>query len=158
MAKKRDDIGRRFHFNTAISAVMELVNEMFRYWPENEEDHPTEDGADVLKACAETAVNLLAPIIPYVCEEMWTLLGHKPSIFEVPFPEWSKEILKTDLVTVVVQVNGKVRANIEVPAGADKAEVEKMAKQDPSAGKWLEGKPIRKSIYVEDKLISFVVS
>jgi len=156
--KVLEDIGERFHFNTAISAVMELVNEMYRYWPETEEAPPSDDTADVLKACAETAVNLLAPMIPYVCEEMWTLLGHKPSIFEVPFPEWSKEILKTDLVTVVVQVNGKVRANIEVPAGAGKEEVEELAKQDPSGGKWLEGKSIRKSIYVEDKLISFVVS
>lgn len=156
--KVLEDIGGRFHFNTAISAVMELVNEMYRYWPETEEKPLREGGADVLKQCAETAVNLLAPMIPYVCEEMWTLLGHKPSIFEVPFPEWSEEILKTDLVTVVVQINGKVRANIRVPAGADKQEVEKLAKQDASAGKWLESKSIRKSIYVEDKLISFVVS
>jgi leucyl-tRNA synthetase len=156
--KVLEDIGKRFHFNTAISAVMELVNEMYRYWPEAEDSTPSEDTAKVLKTCAETAVNLLAPIIPYVCEEMWTRLGHKPSIFDIPFPEWSKEILKTDLVTVVVQVNGKVRANIEVPAGAAKEEVEKLAKQDAAANKWLKEKAIRKSVYIQDKLISFVVS
>jgi leucyl-tRNA synthetase len=156
--KVMEDIGGRFHFNTAISAVMELVNEMYRRWPENEEAPSSEDARRVLRTCAETAVNLLAPMIPYVCEEMWTLLGHKPSIFDVPFPDWKEEILKTDLVTIVVQVNGKVRANIQASAGATKKEVESLARQDPSVAKWLEGKSIRKSIHVKDKLVSFVVS
>jgi leucyl-tRNA synthetase len=156
--KVLEDIGRRFHFNTAISAVMELVNEMYKCWPDTEDAQLSEDAADILKACAETAVNLLAPMIPYICEEMWTRLGNSPSVFEIPFPTWSKDILKTDMVTVVVQVNGKVRANLEVPAGSAKEEVEDLAKQDPSVAKWLEAKSIRKSIYIEDKLISFVAS
>jgi leucyl-tRNA synthetase len=156
--KVRQDVGRRFHFNTAISAVMELVNDMYRYWPETDERVPPEPGQQVLRTCAEKALHLLAPMIPYICEEMWTLLGNKPSIFEFPFPDWDELILKTELVTVVVQVNGKVRANIEAPAGAVQEEVEELARQDPSVRKWIENRTIRKSIYVKDRLISFVVS
>jgi leucyl-tRNA synthetase len=155
--KVAEDVGGRFHFNTAVSAVMELVNDMYRYWPEAAEQAPSADGRRVLRVCAERAVNLLAPMIPHVCEEMWTMLGHRPSVFEVPFPAWDEEILRTDLVTVVVQINGKLRANIKAPAGSSESEVAALAREDASVGRWLEGKSIRRSIYIKDRLINFVV-
>jgi leucyl-tRNA synthetase len=156
--KASDDLRKRFHFNTAISAVMELVNEMYRAWPETEPSPPAGPMMRVLKFSAETSLQVLAPMIPYICEEMWSKLGNDPSLFDIPFPEWDENILKTDLVTVVVQVNGKVRANIQVPTGSNQQEVEELAKQDGSVQKWIADKSIRKSIYVKDKLISFVVS
>jgi leucyl-tRNA synthetase len=156
--KVRDDIGSRFHFNTAISAVMELVNDMYKRWPEADEAPPPEPAQAVLLNSAETAIHLLAPMIPYVCEEMWGILGYDGSIFDQPFPEWDPAILKTEMVTVVVQVNGKVRANIQAPAGASQEDVEDLAKQDPSVQKWIQGKSISKAIYVNDKIMSFVVS
>jgi leucyl-tRNA synthetase len=156
--KVMEDVGHRFHFNTAISAVMELVNEMYRCWPEGVEAKPAEATLAVLRFSAETSIHLLAPMIPYVCEEMWSMLGHSESIFDLPFPEWDPDILKTEMVTVVVQVNGKVRANIQAPAGGGQKEVEDLARRDPSVEKWIEGKTIRKTVYVSDKLISFVVS
>jgi leucyl-tRNA synthetase len=89
---------------------------------------------------------------------MWSRLGNDPSIFDIPFPEWDAGILKTDLVTVVVQINGKVRANIEMPAGASQQEVEVLARQDEAVRKWIAGKEVRKVVHVKDKLISFVTS
>jgi leucyl-tRNA synthetase len=152
-----DDVGGRFHFNTAISAVMELVNDMYKRWPETVEDPPAEAAQAVLRTSAERAVHLVAPMIPYVCEEMWSMLGYDESIFDHPFPVWDPAVLKTEMVTVVVQVNGKVRANIQAPAGASQQEVEDLAKQDPSVQKWIRDKSIRKTIYISDKILSFVV-
>ncbi len=156
--KVREDIGSRFHFNTAISAVMELVNEMYKRWPETDAGSPGGETQRVLRESTEFAIHVLAPMIPYVCEEMWNMLGHQGSVFDAPFPEWDPAILKTDTVTVVVQINGKVRANIKVPADSNQQQVEEIARQDDSARKWLEGKKIRKTVFVKQKLISFVVS
>jgi leucyl-tRNA synthetase len=156
--KATEDVGHRFHFNTAISAAMELVNEMYRAWPESGGEQPGGAMLRVQRFAAEVALNMLAPMIPYVCEEMWSRLGNKPSIFDIPFPEWDAEILKTDLVTVVVQINGKVRANIEMPAGASQQEAENLARQDETVLKWIADKDIKKVVHVRDKLISFVTS
>ncbi len=156
--KASEDVGHRFHFNTAISAAMELVNEMYRAWPETSNESPGQAMLRIMRFAAEAALNMLAPMIPYVCEEMWSRLGNDPSIFDIPFPEWDDEILKTDLVTVVVQINGKVRANIEMPAGSTQQEVEDLARQDQTVQRWIAGKEIKKAVHVRDKLISFVTS
>jgi leucyl-tRNA synthetase len=156
--KVREDIGGRFHFNTAISAVMELLNDMYRCWPETGGTRPPESMLQVLRISAETALHMLAPMIPHVCEELWHLSGYETSIFDERFPDYDEAILRTETITIVVQVNGKVRANINVAAGSTREQIESEAKQDPSVGKWLNDKTIRKSVYVKDKLISFVVS
>jgi leucyl-tRNA synthetase len=135
--KVRDDIEKRFHFNTAISAVMELVNEMYRLIPD---------------------VQMISAMTPHVCEEMWQKMGHSTTLLETPLPEYDEALLKTETVNVVVQVNGKLRGNISLPSGAGREEAEKAAGQDESIAKWFEGKTVRKTIYVEDKLINFVVS
>ena len=156
--KVREDVGQRFHFNTAVSAVMELVNEMYVALPDGADATPKRSTQQVLRAAAEAAVNMLAPMVPHVCEELWEALGHTESIFEVPFPPYDAGVLKTATVNVVVQVNGKMRGNIEVPAGADARQVESAARSNLSVTKWLDGKTIVKSIHVQDKLINFVVS
>ena len=156
--KVREDVGQRFHFNTAISAVMELVNEMYAALPDGTEKAPGRPTQRVLRFAAEVAVNMLAPMIPHVCEELWEKLGHEVSIFDVPFPRHDDRILVTDTVTIVVQVNGRMRANIEVPAGSTEREVELAVRSHPSVSKWLAEKTILKAIYVKDKLMNLVIS
>jgi len=156
--KVREDIEKRFHFNTAISAVMELVNEMYRLLPEKRGEGVTDSTAKVLRFAAEASVQMIYAMTPHVCEEMWQKLGHSTTLLETPFPEHDEALLRTDEVSVVVQVNGKLRGSISVPAGAGKEAADAAARRDESIAKWLEGKTIRKTIYVEDKLINFVVS
>ncbi|HVP58509.1 MAG TPA: leucine--tRNA ligase, partial [bacterium] len=156
--KVREDVGQRFHFNTAISAVMELVNEMYACLPGSADTLPARPTQRVLIFAAEVALNMLAPMIPHVCEELWESLGHKESIFDVPFPRHDDSVLVTETVTVVVQVNGKMRANLEVPAGSTDREVELAASNHPSVAKWLEGKQVSKAIHVKGKLVNLVVS
>jgi leucyl-tRNA synthetase len=156
--KVRDDIERKFHFNTATSAVMELVNEMYRLIPDAPGDEVPEDTQKVLRFAAEAAVQMIYAMTPHICEEMWQKLGHSRTLIETPFPEHDEALLKTDNVNVVVQVNGKLRGNISVPAGAGQDAAEAAARGDESIAKWLEGETLRKTIYVKDKLINFVVS
>jgi leucyl-tRNA synthetase len=156
--KVRNDIEKKFHFNTAISAVMELVNEMYRLIPEKPGDEIPGSAQKVLRFAAESAVQMISAMTPHICEEMWQRLGHSTTLLETPFPEHDESLLKTDTVNVVVQVNGKLRGNISVPAGAGQDEAEREAREDESITKWLDGKTLRKTIYVKDKLINFVVS
>ncbi len=155
--KVKEDVAKRFHFNTAISAIMELVNEMYRVWPEVT-NPPRPQTLGVLRDAAEKAIHMLAPMAPHICEEMWQALGHKESVFLSSFPDWDEDMLQAATLNIVVQINGKVRATIVVPADSDQEEIAHLAKQDPAVKKWLEGKAIKKSFYVKDKLISFVVS
>jgi leucyl-tRNA synthetase len=156
--KAREDIEQRFHFNTAISAVMELVNEIYRLLPEGDGSGLPGTSRAVLRFAAEAAVQMISAMTPHICEEMWQKMGHKRTLLETPFPEHDEAVLKTDTVNVVVQVNGKLRGNISVAAGAGQAEAEKAARGDESIARWLEGKTLRKTIYVKDRLINFVVS
>ncbi|MFZ1946372.1 MAG: leucine--tRNA ligase [bacterium] len=156
--KIREDIGVRFHFNTAISAAMELVNEMSSRMSERAETEPRPEAQRVLRFAAEVCLHTLSPMIPHVCEELWANLGHRESIFEVPFPDYDEGLLKTDTVNVVVQVNGKVRATISVAAGATEQEVQSASLGQPAVAKWLDGRTLRKTIYVKDKLINLVVA
>lgn len=157
IAKVHEDVTKSFHFNTAISAIMELVNEMYKVWPEGA-DKPRPQALWVLRRASEAALHMLAPIAPHICEDLWHMLGNKTSIFDVPFPQWDTRLLETDLVNVAVQVNGKVRATVSVPSDASDEAAFEIAKSHPSVRKWLEGKSILKAIYVNRRIISFVVS
>lgn len=157
VAKVREDMTKDFHFNTAISAIMELVNEMYKLWPEGDEK-PRSEAIGVLKSAAELAINMLAPIAPHISEELWDMLGKQGSIFDVPFPQSDPDLLLTDSVNVAVQVNGKVRATVSIPRDATDEEAFSIAKSNPSVRKWLEGKSITRQIYINGRIISFVVS
>ena len=154
--KVKEDIEGKFHFNTAISAVMELVNDMYRLMPKGAGEMPDTTKA-VMRFAAEAGVQMISPMTPHVCEEMWRKLGHSGMLLETPFPEHDEALLKTETVNIVVQVNGKLRGNIGVPAGAGREEVEKAAREQESIAKWLEGKTVRKAVFVKDRLINFVV-
>ena len=151
IAKCTADIGERYTFNTAIAKVMELLNELQRF----EETSP-QDRA-VVREALEAAVLILAPIVPHLCHVLWRELGHAEPVIDAPWPEADERAMQRDTVQYVVQVNGKLRARIDVPADADKARVEEIALADENVRRFTEGKTIVKIIVVPGKLVNFVV-
>ena len=145
IAKATDDIGRRFAFNTAISAVMELVNELSR--------EPT--GPDS-RFAAETAVSLIQPYAPHVAEELWQRLGRE-RLWEEPWPQADAALLERSTFELVVQVNGRVRDRLEVDAGLAEEELVAAAKASPRVQAHLNGEEPRQTIVVPRKLVNFVV-
>jgi leucyl-tRNA synthetase len=145
IAKVTDDVGRRFAFNTGIAAVMELVNEISR-----------EPAAPDARFAAETAVSLIQPYAPHVAEELWERLGRE-RLWEQPWPVADESMLERDTFELVVQVNGKVRDRIEVPAGLSEAELVETAKASPKVQAQLNGKAVRQAIVVPRKLVNLVV-
>ncbi len=149
--KVTEDIDGRFHFNTAIAAVMELVNAIYAF--KLGQQHP-----EVLREALEAVVRLLNPFVPHASEELWQMLGHQQSVEAAGWPAFDAAALVADELTLVVQVNGKVRGKIEVPAAAEKAEIEAAAQADPNVQRYIEGKQIRKVIVVPKRLINIVVA
>jgi len=149
--KVTEDIDGRFHFNTAIAAVMELVNAIYAF--EGRKEHP-----EVLREALESVVRLLSPFVPHISAELWSCLGHEQSLEETGWPQWDEDALVADEILIVVQVNGKVRGKLTVPAGADHAEVEKRALAEPNVARFVEGKTVRKVIVVPGKLVNVVAN
>jgi leucyl-tRNA synthetase len=139
----------QFQFNTAISAIMELVNAV--YSTQHAAQSPE------LKEAVETVVILLSPFVPHICEEMWTNLGHKPSILNAKWPEYDQEVLKQDEVVVVIQVNGKVRARLNLPVNVGETELKEAVLSDETVKKWTEGKPVKNFVMVPNKLVNLVI-
>lgn len=150
--KVTEDI-ERFAFNTAISSVMELVNEMSRY---NERVGLVRDTVAVREA-TETLPVLLAPFAPHIAEELWERTGGQDSVHRHPWPEYNQDLCETDVLTMVVQVNGKVRDRIEAPAGITDEEMEELARSSERLRKHLEGREVIKVITVPGKLVNIVV-
>jgi leucyl-tRNA synthetase len=144
IARVSDDIDRRFVFNTPISAVMELVNELSKA--------PDDPAA---RWAAETAVSLLQPYTPHVAEELWGVLGHE-RLWETPWPTYDEAMLLSDTIELVLQVNGKVRDRIQVPAGLSDGELVARAKASERVQAHLNGEEQR-VIVVPDKLVNIVV-
>jgi leucyl-tRNA synthetase len=140
-----DDLGRRYSFNTAISAVMELVNELAR-----------DTAASGARFAAETAVSLIQPYAPHVAEELWEQLGHE-RLWTQPWPTADPAMLERDTFELVVQVNGKLRDRFEVPASASEEELIELARASERVRVHLDGKEIRKTIVVPRKLVNLVV-
>jgi leucyl-tRNA synthetase len=145
IARVTDDIGRRFVFNTPISAVMELVNELSKA--------PADPAA---RFAADTAVSVLQPYTPHVAEELWTALGHEGRVMDEPWPHPDEAMLQRETVVLVLQVNGKVRDRIEVPAGLSEAELIEHARASEKVQAHLDGQE-RRVIVVPDKLVNIVV-
>ncbi|MBW1681280.1 MAG: leucine--tRNA ligase [Deltaproteobacteria bacterium] len=153
--KVTEDIEARFHFNTAVAAVMELVNEIGQVLaePAQEEDKTW----SVAREAVETAVVLLSPVVPHLCDELWEKLGHNDCLIDFPWPEHREEALKAETRLVVLQVNGKVRSRIEVPVSLGEKEIEAAALADERLARWIADKPIKKIIVVRKKLVNVVV-
>ena len=145
---------QQFQFNTAISRIMELVNAMTLYLQDLK---PAEQNAAILKAALETLVLLVSPFAPHLGEELWNKAGHSVSVFNERWPEWREDKLKTDTVTIAVQINGRLRGQVDVPTGADDATVKGRVTADARIQKHLEGVQILKTIIVKNKLVNLVV-
>lgn len=149
--KVTNDVGTRFNFNTAISAVMELVNALYLY-----KEQPDANIA-VAREGIEAVLLLLAPFAPHITEELWSELGHKDSIHRQPWPEVDETALVEQEVTIVLQVNGKVRDRIRVPAEISEEDLKELVQNSPRVNQFTEGKTIVKIITVPGKLVNVVV-
>lgn len=150
--KVSEDIEDRFHFNTAIAAVMELVNAIQSFEPKNDPRH-----APVLKEAIESVVLLLSPIVPHFAEELWEGLGHPGGVEKTGWPTFDPSAAVDEELLIVVQVNGKLRGKVTVQAAAGEDEVKGAALADEKVKAFIEGKVVRKVIYVPGKLVNIVV-
>lgn len=151
LAKVSDDIERRFTFNTAIAAIMELLNAL--------NAAPNEGSVDqqVRQEVLEHVVLVMSPIIPHITHALWHELGHKTAVVDEAWPKVDQGALLRDVVSIVVQVNGKLRANLDVPANASKEQIEQLARDNVNVQRHLSGQQIKKVIVVPGKLINIVV-
>ena len=150
--KVSEDIEERFHFNTAIAATMEMVNTIQAFEPKNDPR-----SAAVLKEALESLVLLLAPFVPHIASELWEELGHREPVEEANWPAFDPAAAADEELVVVVQVNGKLRSKVTVPASAGEAEIKEAALGDERIKPFLEGNQVRKVICVPGKLVNIVV-
>ncbi|WFD11535.1 leucine--tRNA ligase [Tepidibacter hydrothermalis] len=149
--KVTDDISGKFGFNTAISALMELVNEMYKY-KENENRKEC-----ILKEGIEAIVTIISPFTPHVGEQLWTMIGKEGSVSEISWPKYDETALVKDEIEVVVQINGKVRGKLNLSANVTREEMQEMALADEKIKELIDGKEIVKVIAVPKKLVNIVV-
>ena len=151
LKKVTEDLNEKFGFNTAISSLMELINEMYKY---KELDNRNEA---VIKEGIETIVTILSPFAPHIGEELWTIIGKSGSIFDISWPKHDESALVKDEVEIVVQINGKVRGKLSVATNISREDMEKLAIEDEKIKSLVEGKNIVKVIAVPKKLVNIVV-
>jgi leucyl-tRNA synthetase len=151
IVKVSDDVGRRYTFNTAIAAIMELINKVVRF------DVKTERDLAVVREALDAVVLMLAPIVPHICHRLWQVLGHESAVTDVAWPVADQAALHADTVEIVVQVNGKLRARIQTPVNASKEALQKAALEDENVRRFVADKDIRNVIVVPGKLVNVVV-
>ena len=151
ISKVSDDIGRRFTFNTAIASVMELINALAKFKDESEQ------GKAVMQESLQAIILVLSPIVPHISHELWKVLGQDSELLDQAWPKVDESALVKDSLQIIIQVNGKLRSRIEVPASADKTEIESAAINDENVKRFTEGKQVVKVIVVPGKLVNIVV-
>jgi leucyl-tRNA synthetase len=149
--KCHDDLDR-FKFNTAIAALMEFSNHLNKIWAESSVDTTT------WNECIEKFLLLLAPIAPHISEELWEITGHNYSIHNNSYPIWDDELAADKSITLVLQVNGKVRDRIQVAPDINEEAAQKLALASPKIKSFIENKTVNKTIYVPGKLVNLVVN
>ncbi len=150
--KVNDDIGRRYTFNTAIAAVMEMMNALSKANIESENDHA------IMHEGIETATLLLSPIVPHITDAIWAALGHEEELINAIWPKSDPEALEQSEIKIVIQVNGKLSSNITVDKNADKEQIEALALEDEKVKRKIEGKTVRKIIVIPGRLVNIVAS
>jgi leucyl-tRNA synthetase len=152
LKKVSDDVGRRQTFNTAIAANMELLNDLGRF------DDASEQGRALVQEALEAIVLMLSPIVPHIAHSLWYALGHAEAVIDQAWPEVDESALEQDSIELVIQVNGKLRGHIRVPADASREVIEEMAIGNENVQRFVEDKTIRKIIVVPGKLINVVAN
>jgi leucyl-tRNA synthetase len=151
IAKVSDDVGRRYTFNTAIAAIMELTNALGRF------EDASAQGRAVVQEALEAVVLMLAPMTPHVSHVLWRELGHAESVVDARWPAWDPDALAQHTVEIVVQVNGKLRGRVSVAADASRDAIERAALADANVRRHVEGQPVKKVVIVPGKLVNVVV-
>ena len=152
LARITEDIDQRFNFNTAVSAIMELVNGLYAAM-----DAYDDKRSPAIDEATDILVHVLAPFVPHLAEELWAALGHEASVHLETWPQYDESALVQDEVEMVVQINGKVREHITVDVALSREEVAEQALADARVQALIAGKTVRKTIVVPKKLINFVV-
>jgi len=150
------DIEHDFHFNTAISAVMELVNALIDFERASLDTVSGEERARLLREAVETTLLLLGPVCPHITEELWSSLGHSDTLFKQPWPVADKDAMVRDEVEIVVQVDGRVRGRLTADAAAREPEIREMALADGRVRPWLDGRQVTKVVVVPGRLVNIV--
>ena len=150
--KVNDDIGRRYTFNTAIAAVMEMINALSRCELKNDNDQA------IMHEGVETAILLLSPIVPHITDALWAELGHTEPLIDATWPKSDPTVLEQNEIEMVVQINGKLRGKITVTKNAKQKQIENQAVEDEKVKRYLEGKTIKKIIVIPERLVNIVVS
>jgi leucyl-tRNA synthetase len=154
VCKVTGDIGKRFHLNTAISSIMELYNLIRR---EKDSLRLGEEGRTVLRLALESMIVLLAPFTPHISEELWERTGHRDLLARYPWPAFNPELAKEEKVTIVIQVNGKLRDKFEADATIGETEMKERALGLDRIRSLIAGRPVRKVICIENRLVNIVV-
>ena len=144
-------MGRRFTYNTAIAANMELLNALAKF------EDASVTGRAIRQEAFELVTLMLAPIVPHVCERLWQALGHDGLVATASWPSVDESALVQDAVELVVQVNGKLRGKITVAVDADQAAIQEHALADVNVQRFIEGRPVKKVIMVPRKLVNIVI-
>src|SRR3990172_7648555 len=150
------DVEREFHFNTAISAIMELVNALHDFERASLDGVAREERAALLREAVETTLLLLGPVAPHITEALWATLGHGESLFRQRWPEADSGALRREEVEVVAQVDGKVRSRLTIDINASEAEVREKALADDKVRPWLDGRQVAKVVVVPRRLVNIV--
>ena len=150
IAKVSDDIGRRYTFNTAIAAIMSLSNRVSRYQIDTDLDRK------VVREALESIVLLLSPIVPHICNHLWTELGHQNAVVNELWPTFNEDLMVDDTLEIVIQINGKLRARLNVAANIDEETLKELAFNEPKIAKLIAEQTIKKTIVVPGKLINIV--
>ncbi len=146
-----------FQFNTAIAAIMELLNEIYAFAPVEKEVLPAGANFSIVSELAESLTLLMAPFAPHVGEELWQQLGHPGSVYKAPWPAFDPTIATTDEVNIMVQINGKIRDKVVIRTTADEESVKRLVFQSPRVKQYIAGKQVVKTIFVSGKMFSIVV-
>jgi leucyl-tRNA synthetase len=150
------DIETNFHFNTAISAVMELFNTLLSV-SDNSDTDQTDTPIIIINEAIKTILILLSPMVPHFCSEMWTIMEFDSLVDKQSWPDYDEAIAQEDLLTIVVQVNGKVRSRLQATADISDDTLTRQALEDSNIQRFIEGKAIKKTIVVKKKLVNIVV-
>jgi leucyl-tRNA synthetase len=152
--KVSEDIEKRYHLNTAVSSLMEFYNKIKR---DRDVLRKSQDGRAVLKESLENSILLLSPFAPHLCEELWEKTGHKTFLFRTPWPAFDSKLAREERITIVVQVNGKLRDTFEVERDSDEEMIKKEAMDLTRIKSFLGDKKPSKVIYIKNKLVNIVI-
>jgi leucyl-tRNA synthetase len=151
------DVEERIHLNTAVSALMELVNDLYAFGETLQDGGARPQGYSVLREAIEALVVMLSPFAPHTCEELWERLGHPKGLATAVWPSYDEQVARAEEIVVPIQVNGKLRSRLTLPVETSESEMRERALADPAVKAYTEGKTIKTVVVAKGRLINVVV-